>query len=219
LACIGRSSCATFARTLTALGTLRLRQKRQQDALELFRQASAKDPVGVAGQRARTWLDMLEPRRRAGTETPASPPGSTPAPPPSGTPAPPPGSTPAPRAESSSPPTSAAAPRTLPVLRLLKEGEQRAEGTLEEIECRPGGIVIRVKTGERTLRVSAKRFDDVEFITYRDDLRGSVLCGPRTPPDRVYVTWRPTSAREPQSSPPTDGEAVAVEFLPKQTAQ
>jgi tetratricopeptide (TPR) repeat protein len=192
-----------LARTLTALGTLRLRQKRQQDALELFRQASAKDPVGVAGQRARTWLDMLEPRRRAGTETPASPPGSTPAP----------------RAESSSPPTSAAAPRTLPVLRLLKEGEQRAEGTLEEIECRPGGIVIRVKTAERALRVSARRFDDVEFITYRDDLRGSVLCGPRTPPDRVYVTWRPTSAREPQSSPPTDGEAVAVEFLPKRTAQ
>jgi tetratricopeptide (TPR) repeat protein len=208
-----------LAQTLTALGALRLRQKRQQDALELFRQASAKDPVGVAGRRARTWLDTLEPRRRAGTGTPASPPASTPAPPPSGTPAPPPGSTPAPRAESSNPSASAAAPRTAPVLRLLKEGEQRAEGTLEEIECGPGGIVIRMKTGERTLRVSARRFEDVEFITYRDDLSGSVLCGPRTPPDRVYVTWRPTSARQAQASPPTDGEAVAVEFLPKRTAQ
>ena len=80
----------------------------------------------------------------------------------------------------------------------MKEGETRAEGTLEEVACRPDGIVIRVKSGERMLRVSAKRLDDVEFITHRDDLRGSVARVPRPPP--------------------TDGEAVAVEFLSKRTA-
>ncbi len=200
-----------LARTLTALGSLRLRQQRRQDGLELFRQASAKDPVGVAGRRARTWLDLLEPRGRAGTQTDPQPPGSVPAPTPT--------STPAPRAESTNPSLSAEASRLTPVLRTLKEGEQRAEGSLEEIECRPGGIVIRVKSGDRMLRVSARRLDDVEFITYRNDLTGSVECGPRKPPDRVYVTWRRTSARDPQLSPPTDGEAVAVEFLPKSTAR
>jgi hypothetical protein len=191
-----------LAQALTALGVLRLRQQRRQEGLELFRQASAKDPVGAAGQRARTWLGMLEPPGRAGTQTTTSPAGGTPAP----------------RAGGTAPSVGAQASRPEPVLRPLKEGEKRAEGTLEEIECRSDGIVIRVKSGERILRVSAKRLDDVEFITYRDDLRGSVACGPRTPPDPVFLTWRPTSAGDPQRSPPTDGEAVAVEFLPKRTA-
>jgi len=92
-----------LAQTLTALGALRLRQQRRQDALELFRQASAKDPVGVAGQRARTWLGMLEPRGRAGTQTTTSPASGTPAP----------------RAGSTNPSASAEASRPEPVLRPL----------------------------------------------------------------------------------------------------
>ena len=99
----------------------------------------------------------------------------------------------------------------------MNEGEKRAGGTLEEIECRPMDIVLRVRSGERLIRVTAKGFDDVQFISYRDDLKGSVSCGPCNPPDPVYVTWRPGRAADAKLSPPIDGRVVAIEFLPKQS--
>jgi len=46
----------------------------------------------------------------------------------------------------------------------------------------------------------------VEFISYRSDFTGAVACGPRTPPDRVYLTTR-------AGNPAT---VVAIEFLPRQ---
>ncbi len=53
----------------------------------------------------------------------------------------------------------------------------------------------------------AAKFDAVDFITYRDDLSGSINCGPIKDPLRVYVTWRPgvTGVRT----------VIAIEFLPK----
>lgn len=77
----------------------------------------------------------------------------------------------------------------------------------QEIACAKDGIVFVVKATDRLMRVGAPRFDQVEFIAYRDDLRGSVSCGARTPPDAVYVTWR-------ENGPPkTEGLVVAIEFL------
>ena len=58
-------------------------------------------------------------------------------------------------------------------------------------------------------RVTAPSFDTVEFITYRDDLAGAVGCGPRVPPDHVYVTWIPLKG----AAPTVLGRAV--EFLSK----
>jgi hypothetical protein len=63
------------------------------------------------------------------------------------------------------------------------------------------------------LRLSVPRMETVEFISYRDDLTGAVPCGARKPPDPVYVTWRPGPAGPAGRTP--DGEAVAVEFVPK----
>ena len=55
-------------------------------------------------------------------------------------------------------------------------------------------------------RFRAEALDRVEFVSYREKSEGSVACGGRTPPDRVYLTARPG---------PLDGTAVAVEFLPR----
>jgi len=100
-------------------------------------------------------------------------------------------------------------PVTRPVFRDLKPGEQRLEGTLERIECAAGGsAVFHVKSGAAIVTASAPKMAEVEFITYRDDLKGNVSCGPVTPPLAVYVTWRPGT---------TEGNKVviAVEFLPR----
>jgi hypothetical protein len=51
--------------------------------------------------------------------------------------------------------------------------------------------------------------DVVDFISYREDLIGVISCTPRTPPDRVYLTWR--SPDDPKAL----RRVVAVEFLPQ----
>jgi tetratricopeptide (TPR) repeat protein len=104
------------------------------------------------------------------------------------------------------------APSYTLLLRALQAGEQRVFGSLERIECTAGAIFFYVKSGERTLRFSAAKFDGVEFITYRDDLKGNVGCGARTPADPVYATFRPAAAGAAAKS---DGEIVAVEFVPR----
>lgn len=96
--------------------------------------------------------------------------------------------------------------RVTHVFRELEPGEQRVEGILERIECRGTAPELHVRADDRTLRFKAPKLDTVEFITYRDELTGSVGCGPRTPPDRVYVTFTPVAG--------SDGLVVAVEFLP-----
>jgi hypothetical protein len=98
--------------------------------------------------------------------------------------------------------------RLVPLYRRIGPGEQRVEGVLERIDCGTGGIVLHVVVGGRTERFEAPSMSGVTFISHREDLRGAIECAPRTPPDRVYLTWRepdpPGSARR----------VVAVEFLP-----
>ena len=56
----------------------------------------------------------------------------------------------------------------------------------------------------------APALDQIEFITYRDDLRGSIGCGPLLGgPKRVYVTQAISADRK-------TSRVVAVEFLPKE---
>ena len=104
--------------------------------------------------------------------------------------------------------SSASASTLILDLRALKPGESRMFGTLVSIQCR-GGIVLVARTdGGASVRVHASKFDDIDFVSYRDDLRGQVQCGPRTPADRVLLTFKP----DPNST--TSGTAVAVEFVP-----
>jgi hypothetical protein len=98
----------------------------------------------------------------------------------------------------------------VPLFRELQPGEQRLEADFERIECPRDGIILHVRVAGRPARYAADAFDAIEFLSHRDDLTGPVQCGPRVPPTRIYLTWRPSSG-------PTafDGIAVAVEFLPR----
>lgn len=120
------------------------------------------------------------------------------------------------RSHPDAPPTdSAAASKALtsdlrPIFRDLKEGEQRIEGVLERIECGARGAAtfhVRTQTGVETL--ITRSIPDVEFLTYRDDLTGSVKCGPLKPALPVMVTWRLDAAGKGVKT------VVAIEFPPR----
>jgi hypothetical protein len=96
---------------------------------------------------------------------------------------------------------------SIPVYRDLGPGEQRLEGTLDRIDCESDRVVFHVRTAGGALRLTAPRMDGVEFITYRNDLRGNVACGVLATPAHVYVTSRPNAD--------STRTTVAIEFLPK----
>ena len=98
--------------------------------------------------------------------------------------------------------------------RLRFEGSQVC-GRLAEIECADVGVVLRIETAAGTLRLRAEDLRGVRFITYTSAVKtGRLECGPRERADHVLVTYRTgrTDARAPDAS---DGEAVAVEFIPE----
>jgi tetratricopeptide (TPR) repeat protein len=96
--------------------------------------------------------------------------------------------------------------------RLRFEGSQVC-GRLAEIECADaGGIVLRVETAAGTLRLRAEDLRGVRFVTYTAAVKtGRLDCGPRERADYVLVTYR--SKRDERAA--SDGEAVAVEFIPE----
>jgi hypothetical protein len=101
------------------------------------------------------------------------------------------------------------APKFVPEFRVVQAGELRVEGTLERIDCAANGTAtFGLKEGEGAGPLTA-RLNDVDFITYRDDLTGGVKCGAMPSQMRVYITWRAGG------QPAGDRKVVAVEFLPK----
>ena len=99
--------------------------------------------------------------------------------------------------------------RLVPLYRRIEPGEQRIQGLLERIDCTAAGIVLQVSVDGTIERFAAPAMSGVAFISHREDLRGGLDCAARTPPDRVYVTWR-------EDEPPGGTRrVVAVEFLPK----
>jgi hypothetical protein len=100
-------------------------------------------------------------------------------------------------------------PTSRPVFRQLRPGEERLEGTLERIDCGAGPVVFHLSTTTGRTTVTAARLNEVEFITYRSDLTGSVECGGFREPLPVIVTWRPAPGA------PAARIVVAIEFPPK----
>jgi len=96
--------------------------------------------------------------------------------------------------------------------RLRFEGAQVC-GRLSEIECDKAGVVFNITTDAgSTMRLRAGELSAVRFVTYTTAVKtGRISCGPRETAARALVTYRP--ARDEGAS--TDGEAVAVEFVPE----
>jgi len=95
-----------------------------------------------------------------------------------------------------------------PLYRDVQPGEQRAEGLLEQVACDSGKpVVVTVRYPDRVVRYQAARLTDIEFITYEPAKGGRFSCGPRVPPDRVFLTWKIGAGGT--------ATVVAVEFLPK----
>jgi tetratricopeptide (TPR) repeat protein len=104
---------------------------------------------------------------------------------------------------------AASGARRSPTYRTVGPDERRTEGVLERINCSATKAVFLVRVGDTVEQFDAVRLDAIEFLSYRDDLRGSITCGARTPPERVYITWKP------QDRPDKPEQVVAVEFLPR----
>jgi tetratricopeptide (TPR) repeat protein len=106
---------------------------------------------------------------------------------------------------------------SLPVLRAVKAGETRVFGIFASVDCTRDGLVLKIDADRRVLRLSAGRFEDVAFISYRKDGPRGVLCGDQRPLFPVLATFRAGD----QPGGGIDGTAVAIEvveddFLPPQ---
>lgn len=100
-------------------------------------------------------------------------------------------------------------PTIMPAYRQMKPGEQRIEAIYEKSECVVGkGITFYFKAGDQVVTATAAKFDDVEFVTFREDLTGTITCGAAKEPMKVYLTWKPGQVAGSRI-------AVAIEFLPK----
>ena len=93
-------------------------------------------------------------------------------------------------------------------LRKVQTGEQRVFGVLVTIECGAAGVRFRVRANGQDVAAAAKRLEDVDLIAYGNTQNSTISCGARVPPDVVYFTWTPSAAGG-------EGDAVAVEFMPK----
>jgi tetratricopeptide (TPR) repeat protein len=90
-------------------------------------------------------------------------------------------------------------------LRAPRADEERAAGMLTDVDCAPDGLTLHVRINGLMSQFRSGGFQDIQFITYRDELRGDIRCGAHEPEDLIYITWRRTG---------TEKTPVAVEFLP-----
>jgi hypothetical protein len=87
------------------------------------------------------------------------------------------------------------------------------QGVFRGVVCSQGGpIVLVVQTASETMRFSAGRLDQVDFISYRSDTPGQVNCGEAQGSQSVLATYRP--AARTGSATSIHGVIVAIELLP-----
>ena len=103
------------------------------------------------------------------------------------------------------------APQPGPQLKKRRFTGEQVCGLLIRIECEDDGVILIIEAGERTLRLRNDSLNRIRFVTYTIDVRGQVTCGLRAVATPVLVTYRPSKNAAGQ----TDGEVIAVEFVPK----
>jgi len=99
-----------------------------------------------------------------------------------------------------------------PALRPVLAGETRVLSAFSSVECAQGAIVLQIDTETAAVRIAAARFEEIEFLTYRQDTPGSVACGPQRPAFRVLATFRTGGVSI--AGVNTPNRAVAIELLP-----
>jgi tetratricopeptide (TPR) repeat protein len=96
-------------------------------------------------------------------------------------------------------------------MRAPRAGEQQIRGLLARVDCSSKAITFTVKVGERLLKLRADTLEGVEFTSWTPEISGEISCGARNPANEVVVTYRPPG--DPHAK--GDGEAVAIDFVPK----
>lgn len=99
----------------------------------------------------------------------------------------------------------------MPDLRRVQPGEQRVLGVFSSVECRAEAVVLQIDMPAGAVRLGARAFADVEFVSYRPDSPTGIPCGVQQPAYRVLATYRPDTPVAGADSP---HRAVAIELLP-----
>jgi tetratricopeptide (TPR) repeat protein len=101
----------------------------------------------------------------------------------------------------------------LEMLRSLKTGEQRMQGTFVRLDCDNRGIAyFIIQRSDGVHKVRAAVLDSVLFRTFVASPQ-EMMCGVRKNPENVVLTYRPST--DPKDvRPKIDGDAVAVELMP-----
>ncbi|HEY0077534.1 MAG TPA: tetratricopeptide repeat protein [Pyrinomonadaceae bacterium] len=95
--------------------------------------------------------------------------------------------------------------------KLRFEGVQRC-GKLARVECEEAGVLLFVEVEGGTLKLRSDALNRIRFVTYTTEVKtGQLTCGLREPANPVLVTYRPPT----DSRADTDGEVIAVEFIPR----
>jgi tetratricopeptide (TPR) repeat protein len=197
-------------------GEIYIRQQNEVKAQAILGPMAAASPNAANKARARELLGelavMRARREAAQSAPPVEPPAAAapPGPPPPAPPAPPEaGATP--EAADKLPPEA----KATPVFRTIGASERRLESVLETILCPTAGAVVVVHSETGVHRYWAPALKAIDFITYRDDLKGSVGCGPAPAGTRVFVTFRNRAKGEGPAAAWIEGRVVAIEYLPK----
>jgi Flp pilus assembly protein TadD len=98
---------------------------------------------------------------------------------------------------------------SLPVLREVRAGETRVLGFFSFAECGKDGVVLGIESDRRVVRLSARSFGEVDFISYRKDGPSGVSCGDQRPLFPVLATFRASD----RAGSGVDGTAVAIEVV------
>ncbi len=95
-------------------------------------------------------------------------------------------------------------------LRKIQAGEKRAVGIAESIECKRNNVVFRIKIGEQIFKLKTKNPQNVMIRGFTRDMGQIQLrCGFKFPSVTTVFTYRPDNKKE------DEGEAIALEFVPK----
>lgn len=106
----------------------------------------------------------------------------------------------------------AAADALREALRKPAPGEEQIGGNLIGIECGAQAVVLVVQSATGSLRLNAKNFESINFISYTDDVSGELRCGARRPPSPVVATFKRTTT---PTKNKIDGEVTGIDFVPK----